>query len=451
MAFRNPFEPPQANPFGGGMAGQVPAAAPVARPPAQIPVAQAPMPEMGTSAMPNQRGDKRYLRPTTMKVLIFSFSADGLHICESDSALEVAKARGSYFGRLVHHACERPDFWSILREQILSQRPNICVFGTQDEPSSGTYFHSHFLPKMMPGLNYQQILTDKLSHVGTLPSGLSIARRDVSDESSRSSIYALRDDAFVIEENESEFKEKLRSFDLKTIETFTSTYGERRAGASCCYVNYPAYGRMAFINVNLPDSRNKLEVPTGRMTWESYRARIQLADRLFLSEMLDKFVNSLDLSVAPQHVFLFGDFNTEISGIAETPATVISQISQDPNGASLKYLAYDEMKKLMNEYPLVGYSEGANNEGPRFPPTWRWNRGRPEECGTQAISNLPATTCFSTLPDGKGYPGWRDRILYRSTEGSYRFSANVYSSINTGTLIRSSQHAGVVGLFTLYT
>lgn len=192
-------------------------------------------------------------------ILCFNWNSDGLPLCgeyQYDANHNPLEKRSN--------GCYNPLFFQTIYENILIHDPMICVFVTEGDPQSKTYFHSTFLPENMH--YYKLIANDKTSN----------------DESTiRMSIYIKYDD------------EITKIIDLTDGWLFSNNhyecavnYGDRSTKALTFYLD-TIYGIYAFIGVQVPDKSANGEIC------------VESIDR--------KFVRNKDID----YVFMLGDFATD--------------------------------------------------------------------------------------------------------------------------------------------
>lgn len=415
----------------------------VAPAPAPVPVPAFPVQPVATE-IPSQVVGPAPRAPSGegFRFMVFTFSADGIHICETESQYEADQTRETYLGKITMKPCRAPTFWNDLRLIIANNNPHLLVFGTQDEPSSDTYLHSKFLPHVLPGLGYRKLKSRKLSSVGTEASGIKLGRPGVKNTASRTSVY-IRYDQVEIQKEKVEMRGVLGEYGQMDL---TSKDFKRKAGAICTYVWHPVYGKFAFINVELPDTLDKYQVAENKLSYGYYREIVMTANKLFLLNMMAQFHQNIPLENQADNLIIFGSFNYEIRAPGKTPDEIVDIISKARLEQIVEYAKTDEMSLARRDLPLNEFNEGPANRGVNFLPTWRLARGRPQACSSAPIT-ARKEECYSSLTNGLNMPGWPDRILiHQESKARYPINCRYYERLSTG-LINESQHAAVYAIF----
>lgn len=381
-------------------------------------------------------------------IMCFSWNASGLRLCETMSQSKADEARIGFKAFLTRkQPCIAPDFFEEIRASINLRKPSIVVMTTQDESNNGTYFHSNLLPLSMPEIGYSFLKRDKLSGIGESAS-------DVPYQivpSGRPSGSALRISIYVKNNIVNEFHSS---------ESFLSNFfgnngqtdaicdqGDRVSGAIASYVNHYIYGKFAFVALHLPAGMSSLKVGKD-LDYLSYRAASKATNSLCLLKLYNQLISSLSPESRPDHIFLLGDFNYDIVIPGKKNIEIISELTANISAPKLKDLQrYDELKRAMEDVPLLGFKEGVSAEGPLFLPTWRLARGRTDTCSPPPNVTTISPTCFGDPNEELGGIGWHDRILYKELMTStYLAHCTDYNRIDVKNM-HASLHAGVIGFF----
>lgn len=382
---------------------------------------------------------------TPFSIMCFSWNASGLKLCETMSQAKADAARKGFKAFItMKQPCIAPDFFEEIRSTIRLKSPSLVVITTEDEDSSDTYFHAKLLPTSMPEIGYSLLKRDKFEGIGEVASGgpqVRVSTGRPSGSALRISIYARND-----------IMKGLR-LEEKALNRFFGNDGQielscrQGKGAIAAYVWHETYGKFVFIATHLPSGAESLRVGRG-LDYESYRAAIKSANTLCLISLLNTFVDSLRIKIKPDHVFLLGDLNYDIVIPNKKNIEVISELASNISAAKLKdYQKYDELKKAMEEVPLIGFKEGVSAEGPLFMPTWRLARGRPDSCVPSKDTTKIETSCFGEPNEALGGLGWHDRILYKEMMTShYMAHCTDYNRIDILNM-HESTHAGVIAFF----
>jgi hypothetical protein len=381
-------------------------------------------------------------------IMCFSWNAGGLKLCETMSQSKADDSRTGFKAFIsMKRPCLAPDFFEEIRNTIDLRRPSLVVMTTQDEDSKDTYFHSDLLPTLMPEIGYSLLKRDKLNKVGEVASGLIPQRVKTgipSGSALRISIYA---NYTVIQGLRVEEKILTKFFSNNGQVETTCDQGDRISGAIASYVWHEDYGKFAFIATHLPSGASTLKIGND-LDYASYRAASKSSNTLCLLKIYNQFVSSLPIESRPDHIFLLGDLNYDIVIPGKNHAEILSALSANITVAKLKDLQqYDELKKSLDEVPLVGFKEGVSSEGPLFVPTWRLARGRPDSCNLGKEITRMDVSCFGGSNDPLGGIGWHDRILYKELMTSnYMAHCTDYNRIDVRNM-HASTHAGVTAFF----
>lgn len=380
----------------------------------------------------------------SLKIMIFSWNADGIRLCETLSTTRAQQQRGA-FSKFIGFKkdCVTPNFFIEIRRFIEDERPGLVVMTTQDEDISKTYFHAEVLPREMVESGYVMVQRQKLDNIGERASGLmlpNVPGGQPKGSALRVSVYARSDVYPGIQEMESQLRQSFSEGYLVS----SLIQNNRYAGAICVYVWHAVYGRMAFIATHLPSGVDALLVKgkNKKIDQRTYNRAIYYGNNLCLANAMNVFVESLDPEDKPDYVFLIGDLNYNISSSTKTTQQIINEITQNP--ATIKnYRANDELTEALKEPFLKGFKEGVQNRGPEFLPTWKMRRERGDDCVSPTLQKGIPANCY----DGSNGIGWHDRILY-SDDGSNVVSCNRYVRVDAANM-HMSEHAGVAGVYTV--
>ena len=383
-----------------------------------------------------------------LTIMCFSWNAAGLRLCETMSQNKADNSRKGFRAFVTKkQPCLAPDFFEEIRSTINLRQPSLVVMTTQDEANSDTYFHSDLLPGSMPEIGYSLLKRDKLEGVGEVSSGAPSIRIPTGNPKSnaiRISIYARYD---VIGSFRSEEKILSRFFGNDGQVNSTCEQLDRVSGAIATYVWHETYGKFAFIATHLPSGMTSLKVGNG-LDYASYRVATRASNSLCLLKLYNQLVSSLPAESRPDHIFLLGDLNFDIVIPGKKNIEVISELASNVTASKLRDLQrYDELKKSIDDVPLMGFKEGVAGEGPLFMPTWRLARGRPDSCAPSRDITRIDTSCFSEPNEALGGLGWHDRVLYKEMMTSnYIAHCTDYNRIDVRNM-HASTHAGVTAFF----
>lgn len=376
------------------------------------------------------------------KIMCFAWNASGLRLCETLSQSKADDNRKGF--KLTKRAkCVAPDFFLNLRNNIIKENPDLVVITTEDENDKDTYFHAELLKQDMSEHNYSLIKRDVLENVGEVAAGVKydkLVSGSASGSSLRISIYARNNVVPDLQVAD------MPSFYGRKDSQAGVICGNSHSGAIGSYLWHKTFGKFVFIAVKL----------TTGSTFDNYgsnyserRTAIHNANMGCLLGIVEKLINKpKPIELKPQHIFLLGDFNSNIVIPDMTNERIIESIVAAPNATTFaKLLQYDELTKSMNEFPLKGYSEGVSGakKGPLFLPTWKLTRGRSDRCEITETNKSINANCF----DGSSGIGWHDRILYSDAlESEYVTVCEQYNRFDVGNMHQSNQ-AGVMGIYKL--
>lgn len=388
-------------------------------------------------------------------ILIFTWNAGGLRLCETTSQAKANSDRSGFFQSIFTKPCTAPDFFETVRSIIVTKKPSLVLITTQDEDNSNTYFHSDLLPNVIIPLNYSLLKRNKLESTGENKSVF----KDVPNVNSSGT--AMRVSIFI---NNSEIDNM--TLDEPLLHKKFGTNGQlytvqnnnnRMLGANASYVNHKKYGKFVFITVHLPGSLDSLNVNIPR-DFEFYRATMQASSTLFILSAMSKFVYDIEDSLRPQHVFLIGDMNYDIVIPNKTPYDMVKDLVSSPITLDrLKNLQkYDELLSSRNVLPFRGFKEGVNDMGPLFLPDWRLTRGRnAANCNIDLNAVPPKNTvgmeCYDTSNGNLSSLGWHNRILYIDVQGSawgFTTYCSMYERLDKDNITASS-NAAIWGMFNM--
>lgn len=194
------------------------------------------------------------------KILCFCWNTDNIPLC------------GEYLNdkspNIVYpNKCYNPLFFDAIHMHILKYQPEIVVISTENEPISGSLFHSSFLPNMMSKLGYKLIVTDSYENDQT--NELSMSIYGLASDNSISAIelnkgYIFNDNKFVCD--------KVYISQPKALVLYLKTF----------------YGTFAFIAIQMS---------------HNYKGK-----GLCIKSLEDKFLLNKNLN----YVFLMGDFANDV-------------------------------------------------------------------------------------------------------------------------------------------
>lgn len=381
-------------------------------------------------------------------IMCFSWNAAGLRLCETMSQTKANDARQGFRAFItMKQPCVAPDFFEEIRAIIYARLPTMVVMATEDEDSSGTYFHSDLLPKSMPEIGYSQLKRDKLEGVGEtslLPDINRIKSGKPSGSALRMSIYVRSE---IISEFQYEEKRLSKLFGDQGQTEVICNQGDRTSGAIGAHVWHEVYGKFLFIGTHLAPISDGLRVG-GPIDFPTYRTATRASNTLCLISIFTRLIGALPEEYKPDHIILLGDLNYDIVIPGKDNDQVISQIAGNITASAMReYQKYDELKKALDDAPLYGFKEGAAGEGPLFPPSWKLARNRPDSCVPTTDTKKLSVNCFGKTSEAFSGVGWHDRILYKENMTSdYMLHCTDYNRLDIKNM-HASTHAGVTAFF----
>ncbi len=377
---------------------------------------------------------------SSLKIMVFSWNADGLRICETMNAQKAQNDRRGFFKRHYKKPCITPDFFADIRDVLQQQSPDVVIMSTEQEADKDTYFHSHFLPQYMgeiipePNITYTLLLRDVQPYNVSLDIKNTIATGPPDGVSLRMSIY-IKDSMvgqFSVDRSPT-FGSLIKNSEQKFQHLFLS----KSIGVIMMVINHHIYGSLTFICTHISSLADAGDRPDHYVYNDvhSHRTESMMLNNIFLSRLLDDVTKS---STGTNHIFLLGDFDFNII----TSNSAIKNTIEHTNKETLQnLLQYDELTICKKFYPLRQYNEGVNNEGPMFIPDWKLSKNRPPSCNKSADIK-----CFD-INQSDNF-GWHSRILYRDIGVHYITRCTSYNRIDVGNM-KFSAHAGVFGIYRL--
>lgn len=432
------------------------------------------------------------------RVVIFSWNADGVRICENGNIAFYKNEKPEDLNCVIPTFIDQLLFPLIDEEKDangleIHKKADIVVIGTQDE-SGSSLLHSKYLENYMKSkgfLKYEFISISGGETASYRKVSSKIIGRDKYAGDSRDnniSVYYSVEyaDSGKIKRTavfKSGYSKKLEvdlGFgDNKRICTANAVYFEHQPKESQAGNN--RLKKYAFINIQMARGNEVV----GERSEREMREYIKAGNMVFLSNVFESLIRSKKLDIAPDYVFLFGDFESECTlenektGIKTLQEAVVyitgSKVIPDQNVQAQpitrsKLEAFikqtDEITRLRladPPYPLYSElnegltddkSEDKRGRGPLFRPSWRMadkrseiacNSGSPSSGGEGEKYPVMDSKCYSPEIGGLG---WRDRIFYfvrTKLEDSY-IKCGYYNTIDKDGLEYSS-HAAVCGSF----
>ena len=343
------------------------------------------------------------------RVLCFCWNSDRTPLCESylenRAKIEITRP-GGLFSK--SGSCYNPLFFDQIQIQIEKFNPILAVFLTENDPVTGSHFHSNFLPDKMKSLNYKLLERDKYVD---------------SDETN-----SLRMSIFV----------KLGAMSVTGVELSKGLiFNDNKFECSRTYLGAPKglalyvstlFGKFAFIGVQVPRGYNDRTICEAALT--------------------AKFVTGKNLDT----IFIMGDFANEF--IVEK-----------------KDITYETMDKIRMQTIIPGYTEDlvglpknqqSPEEIPNTPPQLA-NLKFLVPTYSPAYENKFVDNdngAINTYNDLLQYPydkieiGYHDRIFHKTLQGYPVIPVDYMTIVGSPMLHnnpndpeRTSNHLGVLGIY----
>lgn len=359
------------------------------------------------------------------KVLALCWNSNGIKICETLSqTIEEERRKG--YKKYVTQECDHADFVPQLRQLIEENRPHVVCIGFEQDPNTGTYFHSKLLPHVMESdLGYTQIDRDTMKGGGVSTSGF-------TSGALRLSIYS---------------KGGWGKSTLK--KTYECSSLKDGTGGMNCLLDLNGQ-LLAIVNAYIafdPDSVKKSQTVVG-----NYSKDVPTVGDPMVRQDALNYANIcyngiirqlvLNLKTKPDYVILMGDLNyrtNQMGGaLSDTIAASFSRVSETamPSFANEYYEKFDELKQQMTKGNIYQYDEGVNNKGPTFAPVCVMKKRRDRSSSERWDTSL-----------GHISPSWCNRILYKTYDTSSPMCCVKYGSFDEGETMKKSKNAAVYGLF----
>jgi len=379
------------------------------------------------------------------KILIFSWNHQAVRIGEVervDDEKEISESSGIVWSISKIYESYPADFFPEWEQIIIRSDPDVVVFGSQEDPIPGSYFHSDFLPKKMADLYFNLQKRTRLMGLG-IETYKAIKTLDFKLRGLRLSVYAKPHLTGIIELEERHMRDFLgEKGQLWANCSFPLLQSK---GAVASYLKIPTMEPIAFICAHLPfdaDSLKQAYLNKEPKIREKAIAYCNLSFNYLLQELV--FNVQLGTDKEPMdigHVFFFGDLNYRVFSIVSGFENIF--LPANPEILKRVWQENDELyHELKKGRILLDFQEGINGEGPLFLPTCKMKKPRKE---------IDESTCISDLFNvGKGQrkPSWCDRILFCDRkESTIKTDCLAYDRLDSGETMKKSDHAAIYGLF----
>jgi len=335
-----------------------------------------------------------------LRVVAFCWNTSGLRICET-GGVNLAMSKRTSNSSV---ACAVPDFFEEIKQKIISPiAADIVVIVTEDEASTGSFFHRNYLQNVMNELNYPVYCSSSIN-VGEIASGVSMPSITGTTPSSFCNMTV-----FVSQKQLTAF----RSYDVYVkghhIDSITcKSAGNKIQGAIGCYLEHRFLGTIAIVGIHLVSGKpfNGLSPKYNRTISDCY-------NKICATHIASKLLENRKVG----QCIILGDFNTNIT----------LKEGQSVRDLQVKYeeLSKDDGLKMLINDVFYDFKEGINGAGPNFPPNFRLTY----PCNERQ--------CYASEY------GWHDRVIYRG-----QIVCNEYLSVTSGN-IDKSDHSGCLAVLTI--
>lgn len=305
-----------------------------------------------------------------------------------------------------------------LPPQISDNKPDIVVFGTQEDRKPGSYLQSDVFPSLLSPLGYTLVTKTRMMGLGkTCYKG--VFSMDLFTRGCRVSCYV---------------RNELVPLTIATTTTYTCCFYTRNKGAAVVYCTIQGYQPCVFICCHMPFDSQSLDPSS---PWTRSASRICLSN-YYLNQIIEQIV------ITPDYLtYIFGDLNyrmtADLGDITYTNLTN-SNSSFGICGLStpkyefadvLNYIEqFDEFRQQVSK-ANIPYLE----EGPLlFAPTNKLQ-----------VNRLPGELSWRRGKRNQRNPSWTDRIC-GMFNGDDRPRCIYYNRYENETTIHSD-HCAVIALW----
>lgn len=362
----------------------------------------------------------------SLSIFIFTWNHQGLRIRGSNIDKEIDV---DWFLSFTTH---KVDFFDPIQELLTKLKPDIVVFGSQEDPMPGSYFHSHYLPDVLAKIGFVLLKKTKLMGVG-VETYKALKDFDLKFRGLRLSVY-VKDKLY----GSVKLEERHASLDQSYLNC--PNYFFPSKGAVVSYIKIPVIGTIAFVCVHLPFDAINLKEAYASCDYETRKTSTDYSNYC-LNSILKDFIIDKDV----QHTFLFGDLNYRVFTADHEQILFSSKTIQH-----MKYIYHhhDELyTSLQNKEILIPFLEGKKDEGPMFLPTCKLLKPRNKKSKSPSDLNSNPRKRYN-VGKGQRQPSWCDRILYYSHDNDdEQISCYLYDRLDIGKTMQMSDHCSVIGLY----
>lgn len=393
------------------------------------------------------------------KIMIFSFNHQAVRMSAIEKKSEdLTSSTFSIFDDgWTFYETHCPDFFDEVEKVINTYKPDVVVFGSQEDAIPGSYLHSHFLPKKMGDLYYNLQKRTRLMGLG-VETYKAIKTFDLKLRGLRLSLYTKPHLTGIIELEERNMRDFLGG--KGQLYANCSLPVLQSKGAVASYLKIPGIGPIAFVCAHLPFDADSLKQAyfnkdihiRDRAIIHSNFSFNYLLQELIFNVKLEDFTKSLKCKSEYEleeeccnieHVFFFGDLNYRVfsleEGFENTFLGASKHVLRDI------YETKDELHKELSKGQIfLNFKEGIDNTGPIFLPTCKMKKPRPR------IDKITEITQLYNVGKGQRKPSWCDRILY-CDRGDTKIQTKclIYDRMDVGETMNMSDHAAVYGIYEL--
>jgi len=396
-------------------------------------------------------------RITNPKIVIFSFNHQAVRMSATpkSSSDSTSSPLLPFDEDWTFYETHYPDFFDEVEKVIVTHKPDVVVFGSQEDAIPGSYLHSHFLPKKMGDLYYNLQKRTRLMGLG-VETYKAIKTFDFKLRGLRLSLYTKPHLTGLIELEERNMRDFLGG--KGQLYANCSLPVLQSKGAVVSYLKMPNMGPITFVCAHLPFDADSLKqsYSTGdphireRAIIHSNFSFNYLLQELIFNVKLEDFTKSPIIESGNseekyhsniEHVFFFGDLNYRVFSLEKDFESRFLKASKSTLHDI--YENNDELRKELGKGQIfLNFQEGIDNEGPMFLPTCKMRKPRPDPESITEITQL------YNVGKGQRKPSWCDRILYCDRgDVSMETRCIVYDRLDAGETMKMSDHAAVYGIY----
>lgn len=358
-------------------------------------------------------------------VLAFTWNADGLRICETESEKHAKDHRTGFLSLFRKtKPCKVPTFFREIGEKIRRARPDIVCFSTQEEAGNRTYFHAEFLPEEMETLGYIRYSYQKLGDVGRF----NMSDRKTPVPTGTPNSTALRFSVYIIATKFERYKMNREYLDeMYSDEPYFNE--SAHAGAVAKYLKEGNGPIICLTAVDIPILEDR--VSKSSLTGYIKRSPRRTANsETIISDIMEFFFYREVRRQKPSYFFMMGDFGLNVNARRSRSRKIVDK---------REFIEDLRRARERDEFHAQDYDMEEDTRA-SVVPTWPYKKEESPECSGDDY--YTRSECY----DGK-IIGWRDRIVYK-TVPNHTIVATDVGTLH-GNTIDESSHKAVYGLYTL--